>query len=243
MHILKSVLHNLQFLEWIIHPLPDVFVQLSVSQMPDGQFSINAILLGGTDDSPGNHDRHITNTGDVWVKQLMLSLFGSQRLGEVRARGVNHVLSDIDSLAENGTETNTREDVHIVALAWVQSLSLVFQVGEWRARSKEATAFGGFNGFFECAFGFADWVGEREDDGVVVQFAHLLENLRGKGSADGGETHEDSGLHIVDDVGEALELLAFVVVTRKVDFVVGEGIAAVVRYETLLAWSAMFFTC
>lgn len=89
------------------------------------------------------------------------------------------------------------------------------------------------NGVGEGAFGFRGRVGEREDDGALVDACHLLEDGGCKGTADGGETHENGRLDDVDQLAERFDLPAGVVRAGKVNFVLRKFVAAVESDEAL----------
>ena len=84
----------------------------------------------------------------------------------------------------------------------------------------------------EGAFRLGRRVGQWEDDGAWVPVGHLLQNLRGKDAPESGETHQDGRPHMIDDLLERLELLAFVVGPCKVDLVVGKFVPTVSSNES-----------
>jgi hypothetical protein len=126
-----------------------------------------------------------------------------------------------------------RRLTHVVALAGNQLLALEVKGREGAARGEEALALGVLDSILEGALRLGARVGQGEDDGPVVHGSHLLENLRSESSADGAETHEDSGLDVVDDLLEGLVLLAIVVVAREVALVVSKLTLSVVGDHAL----------
>ena len=66
-----------------------------------------------------------------------------------------------------------------------------------------------------------------------VQFSHGPENLFVEDSTHRGESHEDGRLDKVDDLWEGLELLALVVITGEIDFVLSESVSSVICDQAL----------
>jgi hypothetical protein len=230
---LDLVLNLLALGEGIVHALLDVLGQGLVVHVAEAELAVDTSLLGSADDAAGDNDADLADAADVGVHPVHLDLLGEERLREGLARGVDHGLSDVDGLGQDGTESNTGEDVHVVSLARLKSLAVVLESGERRARSEEDAALGVLDGVLEGALGLAAGVGQGEDDGHLVQLGHTLDDVGSEGTADGAETHEDGGLDVLDDVLESLVLLALVVVTREVELVLGELVATVVGDETL----------
>jgi len=230
---LDLVLDLLALGEGVVHALLDVLGQSLVVHVAETKLAVNASLLGSADDTAGNNNADLADAADVRVHPVLLDLLGEKRLREGLARGVDHGLSDVDSLGQDGTESNTGEDVHVVALTGLKSLTVVLKSREGRARSEEDTALSVLDGVLEGALRLAAGVGQREDDGHLVQLSHTLDDLGGEGTANGGETHKNGGLDVLNDVLEGLVLLALVVVTREVELVLGKLVATVVGDETL----------
>lgn len=230
---LDLILDLLALGEGVVHALLDVLGQSLVVHVAEAELAVDTSLLGGADDTAGNDNADLTNAADVRVHPVLLDLLGEERLREGLTRDVDHGLGDVDSLGQDGTESNTGEDVHVVALARLKSLTVVLKSRERRARSEEDTALSVLDGVLEGALRLAAGVGKGEDDGHLVQLSHTLDDLGGEGTADGGETHENGGLDVLNDVLESLVLLALVVVTREVELVLGKLVATVVGDETL----------
>ena len=230
--LLQLLLDQLTFLEWIIHPLLNVRIQVLVTQGTQGNLPIHAALLGRPNHTPRHDNADVPDTADVGIEPAIRVLLGIQRRRQGGRGGIDHILRHIDRLGEDGTEPDAREDVHVVALTGGQEAAVVREGGEGRAGGEEAAAVGVANGVLEGALGFRRRVREGEDDGGRVELGHALEDGRGEGAADGRQTHEDGGLHVLDDLLERLELLAVVVVAAEVDLVLGERVAAVVGDET-----------
>jgi hypothetical protein len=122
---------------------------------------------------------------------------------------------------------------HVVALAGNELLTLVVKSREGATRGEEALALGVLDSVLEGALGLGAGVGQGEDDGLVVHRSHLLEDLGGEGTANGTKAHKNSRLDVVDDLLKRLVLLAVVVVTGKVQLVVGELAGPVVGDHAL----------
>lgn len=225
--------HALPLVEGIVHLLLDVRIELLVAEVSELNNTVDAVLLSSTDDTAGDNDGDVANAADIRVQpavgDFLLVEGGRQRLGG----GIDHVLSNADGLGENGAKTDTREDVHVVALSGSKELAAVLHGGEGRAGGKEAASLSVGNGLLEVTLRLAGGVGEGEDDGLVIQLGHLLEDVPVECTANCRQTHEDSGPDKVNKAGEGLVLTAIVVVSRKVDLVIGEFIAAVQRDKAI----------
>ena len=149
-------------------------------------------------------------------------------------------------MCEDGGEADGREDVHVVALLRGECDGFIFIAvivvgggglmvggGKRGTRGKETAAVGVLDGVREGAFGFRGWVGEREDDGSVVDACHLLEDGGREGAADGGETHENGRLDDVNQFAERFDLSAGVVRAGEINFVIGEFVTAIEGDEAL----------
>jgi hypothetical protein len=222
----------------VIHAGLDPVVQLDVAQRAERDLAVNLVLLGSAHHLAGNDDANLTDAGDVGVEQATLELLSVESGGEGLAGGVDHAVCDADGLGQDAAEADTGEDVHVVALAGVVGAGLASGVGEGAvgeggAGGEEAAAVGVGDGGLEVTLGLGGGVGEGEDERGGVPVSHLAQDLWGEDAAHGGETHQDGGLDVVDDLVEGLVLLAVVVTAGEVDLVVGELIAAVSGDETL----------
>ena len=230
---LDLILDLLTLGEGVVHALLDVLCQSLVVHVAEAELAVDTSLLGGADNTAGDNNADLTDAADVRVHPVLLDLLWEERLREGLTRGVDHGLSDVDGLGQDGTKSNTGEDVHVVALTGLKGLAVVLKSRERRARGEEDTALGVLDGVLEGALRLAAGVGQREDDGHLVQLSHTLDDLGSEGTADGGETHKDSGLNVLNDVLEGLVLLTLVVVTREVELVLGKLVTTVVGDETL----------
>lgn len=216
----------------VIHAGLDPGVQAVVVHGAQVGLPVNLGLLGSADDLAGDHDADLTDAGEVGVEETAVDLLSSQGLREGLARGVDHAVGDLDGLGEDGSHTNSGEDVHVVALARVVGAGFAGRVGEGEgleggARCEESAAVGVGDGVLKVAFRLGGRVGEGEDDGGRVAVSHLAEDLGSEDTANGGQTHEDGGLDVVDHFLEGLELLALVVRAGKVDLVVSQLVTTV----------------
>lgn len=222
----------------VVHAGLDPVVQLDVAQRAERDLAVNLVLLGSAHHLAGDDNADLADAGDVGVEQATLELLAVESGGEGLAGGVDHAVCDADGLGQDAAEANTREDVHVVALAGVVGAGLAGgvgkgAVGEGGAGGEEAAAVGVDDGGLEVTLGLGRGVGEGEDERSGVPVSHLAQNLRGEDATHGGETHQDGGLDVVDDVVEGLVLLAVVVMAGEVDLVVSELVAAVSGDETL----------
>lgn len=222
----------------VIHAGLDPVVQLDVAHRAQGNLAVHLVLLGSAHHLAGDNDADLADAGDVGVEQTTLELLAGEGSGQGSAGGVDHAVCDTDGLGQNATETDTREDVHVVALAGVVGAGLAGgvgegEVGEGGAGGEETATVGVGDGGLEVTLGLGGGVGEGEDERGGVPVSHLAQDLRGEDAAHGGETHQDGGLDVVDDLIKSLVLLAVVVTAGEVDLVVGELVAAVSGDETL----------
>ena len=222
----------------VVHAGLDVVVQVLVGHVAEGGLAVDLVLLGGAHHVAGNDHADFADAGDIGVEEAALHLLGGQGLGEGFAGGVDHVVGDPDGLGQDATKTDTGEHVHVVALAGVVGVGLALGVGEGhggegRAGGEEAAAVGVLDGGLEVALGLGGGVGQGEDDGGGVPVGHLAEDLGSEDTTHGGQTHQDGGLDMVDDLLKGLELLAIVVLAGEEDLVVGELVTTVSGDETL----------
>lgn len=222
----------------VIHAGLDPVVQLDVAHRAQGNLAVHLVFLGSAHHLAGDNDTDLADAGDVGVEQTTLELLAGEGSGEGSAGGVDHAVCDADGLGQDATETDTREDVHVVALAGVVGAGLAGgvgegEVGEGGAGGEETATVGVGDGGLEVTLGLGGGVGEGEDERGGVPVSHLAQDLRGEDAAHGGETHQDGGLDVVDDLIKSLVLLAVVVTAGEVDLVVGELVAAVSGDKTL----------
>lgn len=128
--LLDLVLDNVTLLEGVVHPLADVLLELLVVQAADAELAVNTGGLGGADHTTGDDDADIADATDIGVQPVLVALLRGESGGKSFGRGVDHGLGDVDCARQDGAETDTREDVHVVALAGLEGLALVLQSGE-----------------------------------------------------------------------------------------------------------------
>lgn len=222
----------------IVHASPNPVIQLDVAHRAQSDLAIDLVFLGGTHHLAGDDDADLTDASDVGVEQTTLDLLRSQGSRERLARGVDHAVGDTDGLGQNAAQTDTGEDIHVVTLAGVVGLGLAGGVGEGegregRARGEETTTVGVLNSGLIITLRLGGRVGEGEDDGGGVPVSHLGEDLRGEDTTQSRQTHQDSGLDVINNLLQSLPLLASIVLTSEVDLVVSELVTTVSSDKTL----------
>lgn len=114
-----------------------------------------------------------------------------------------------------------------------EELSIPFDLREGATTSEQDLAISSLDSFLECALRLGGWVREWENNGVLVELSHLLDQFRGKSTANSRQTHQDSGLDIINKTSETLELLSLVVITSEVDLVVSQFVTTIGSNQTL----------
>lgn len=108
---LSNLLINIVLLgERVVHPVADVLLHLVVGEVADSELAVDAVALRGTDDAARDYDGDVPDPVHVRVEPVRLDFFRRERSGEGFGRGVDHVLSYADGLAQDGAETDSRED-------------------------------------------------------------------------------------------------------------------------------------
>lgn len=222
----------------IVHAGTDPVVELDVGESTESDLTIDLVFLCGADDLASDDDGNFADASDVRVQEVALEFLGGEGRGEGLAGGVDHAVGDADGLGENAAKTDTGEDIHVVTLAGVVGAGLSGRVGEsavgeGRSGGEEAAAVGVLDSGLKVTLGLGGGVGEGEDERSGVPVGHLAEDLGGEDATHGGETHQDRGLDVVDDLIEGLELSALVVTAGEVDLVVGELVTAISGHKTL----------
>lgn len=222
----------------VVHASLDPSVEAVVAHGTQVGLTVHLGLLRCADDLAGDHDTDLTDPGQVRVEESAVDLLSRQGLREGLARGVNHAVGNLDGLGQDGSHTNTGEDIHVVALAGVVDTGLSGGVGEREglergARGKEGTTVSVLDGSLKITLRLGRRVGQWEDDGGRVPVCHLADDLGSEDTTDGRQTHEDGRLHMVNHILEGLELLALVVCPGKVDLVVSQLVATIHSDQTL----------
>lgn len=129
---------------------------------------------------PNNSERNkrtnLPNPLQPRINQVILLLARRQRIRQPQTRRLDHTVRHRLRLAQDRAEAHAGEDVHVVALAGVEHLSVEGFFGEGRAGGEEDGALGPFDGVVEFAFGEAHGVGEGEDYWAGVEGCHCLDD-------------------------------------------------------------------
>lgn len=72
----------------------------------------DTIAAGGLHDLAGDNDGRLTDTLDTGIYQAVADLVGVERVGQSGGRGVDHIVGDPGGLGQNGSETDTGENIH-----------------------------------------------------------------------------------------------------------------------------------
>ena len=222
----------------VVHAGLDVVVEVRVAHLAERSLPVHTVGLSRAHHLAGHHDADLTDASNVGVEQTALNLFRCEGGGESLARSIDHAVGHTHGLGENAAKADTGEDVHVVALSGVVGAGLAGGVGEGhggerRAGGEETATVSVLDGILKVTLGLGGRIGQREDDGSGVPVGHLAEDLGGEDTTQSGETHQDGGLDMLDDLLQSLELLALIVPTSEVNLVVGELVTAVGSDETL----------
>lgn len=147
---------------------------------------LDGLLVGGRafgdrlgHDSGSNLGRDLADAGEDRVEKTLSTLLGGQGIGAGTSSRVDQTVADVGGLGQDTTQAETGEDVHVVTLSRCADNTGggVSVLGESSARGKNDLALGVDHGLLERALGLVGRVGEREDDGALVQSGHGAENL------------------------------------------------------------------
>jgi hypothetical protein len=89
-----------------------------ISEFKTGTYSI----LRGAYNSKRNSWANLPDTVKTGVYQTCCTFIGIKRASERDGRLLDHRVRHAVRLGEQCTETNTREDIHVVALTWLERL-------------------------------------------------------------------------------------------------------------------------
>lgn len=201
----------------------------------------NLLIPGSTlgnrlcNDGSSNLSRDLANAGQDGVKESLRALLNSQGISTGTGSRVDQAVANGIGLGEDASQTKTGEDVHVVALARSADETSVGVgvLGEGSARSKDDLALGVSHGLLERALGLVGGIGQGEDNGALVQAGHGLQDLLREGTRLGRETEQGGGADVFNDGGNVGVLGARVILTGKVQLVLGQAIATVESDKTL----------
>lgn len=89
------------------------------------------------------------------------------------------------------------------------------------------------HGLLVCAFGITRRVRKWENNWVLVELGHALQDVLVEDAADGGQPHENGWLDVVDNFSESLVLLTVIITAGEILFMLSKVVASVVGNETL----------
>lgn len=147
---------------------------------------LDGLLVGGRalgnrlgHDSGSNLSRDLANAGKDRVEKTLGTLLGGQGIGTGTSSRVDQTVADGGRLGQDTAQAETREDVHVVALARCTDNTGggISVLGESSARSENDLALGVDHGLLKRALGLVSRVGEGEDNGALVQSGHGAENI------------------------------------------------------------------
>jgi hypothetical protein len=99
--------------------------------------NVTNISLCLSDDGKRNLRANVSDTGQPWIYQVGLQLIWLKRGRQRDRRMLHHAVRDVPRLAEDTSESNAREDVHVVALTGFELLARIVYRGERSARSED----------------------------------------------------------------------------------------------------------
>ena len=114
---------------WVVHLRADPRVEVRVAEAADSSLAVDVGGLGSADDAAGHDDADIANARDVGVHEAAGGFFSSEGRAEGFRRGVDHAVRDTHGFGEDRSESDAREDVHVVALTGVVVFGLAGLVG------------------------------------------------------------------------------------------------------------------
>lgn len=139
----------------------------------------------------------------------------------------------VNSALSSRRNHSQNKSYHIVTLSRLVLDSLKAHRIERGSTSIHDATLSPLDGLFKRALGLLDRVGKGKDDRLLVDLAHVGENLLGEGTSHGGQSKESGRLDVLHHFGERLELGSVGFGTGEVALVLGKGIATVVSDESL----------
>lgn len=139
----------------VVHLGADISIKVGIAQPLQSLVLVQVLRLGGTDDMTGNGDGDVADPVEAGVEPALGSLLLGQGIRKTNGRGVDHLLGNVDRLAENGSETDSGEDVHVVTLARVIGDTISLDLGEGRSGGKDSLVVGELHGLGKGALGLA----------------------------------------------------------------------------------------
>lgn len=95
--------------------LLDLGEELVVVEIPEGDVLVDTVLLRSAHNGERNLGRHVADTRQARVQQLVLLLVLGQRTRQADRRGRDHAVRDAVRVAEDAAKANAWEDQEIIA--------------------------------------------------------------------------------------------------------------------------------
>jgi hypothetical protein len=95
------------------------------------------VFLSGSDDGKRNLSANVSNANETRVYKASSVLLRSQRRCQSNRCLLDHRVRNVVRLGQDCSKTNTREDVHVVALSGLVSLAVVLSWLVWASGSKD----------------------------------------------------------------------------------------------------------
>lgn len=115
---------------------------------------------------------------------------------------------------EDGTESERREDVQVVALSGFVHFRVELDLVKGRSTREEDGSVGRLDRLFESALCLTDRVRQSEHDRSLVVLGHVRQDFVGEAASDGRKTEESRRF----DVLEAIERALFNVPLLKIGY-------------------------
>src|SRR5271155_1020367 len=142
----------------IVNLALNIPLQFCITYRSQCNIPIHLIMLSRSNDISRNIQRNGTNSRNIGVQESTTEFLFCNARSKTFRGSENHSVSDFGGLTEDGAETETGEDVHVVSLAGGVGFAFVRCFGEGRARGEEDRAVSPGNRLFEITFRLFTWI-------------------------------------------------------------------------------------